>query len=370
MGRERPGIEARGKAIRITFSYLGQRCRETIRIPPTQRNLKYAELKRAEILYQIQIGAFTYGDHFPNSANARLGRRRSDLTVKQGTESWMKGRVLKRSTRRGYEVSIRNYILPQLGNRALRSILPSELDQWRAKLASTQKPKTVNNALIILRGAFELAHADGVLKNNPAARMRNVVVSRKSEADPFDPAELKAIFTRLSGQELNVFEFWVLTGLRSGEIRALDWKSIDWVNKQAHVHASTTLSEETDTKTHSERFVKLGTRAVAVLERQKAHSLLAGGKVFLDGAEPWTADHLLHRRWTRACKLGGVRHRPPKQLRHTYASSALSAGENPYFVMEQLGHSSFQMMERHYGKWMKSVNPTAGDAFEKVAARF
>lgn len=63
-----------------------------------------------------------------------------------------------------------------------------------------------------------------------------------------------------------------------------------------------------------------------------------------------------------------MRARPPKQLRHTYASMTLSAGEPALFVMNQLGHSSLVMLERHYAKWMPRANETAGKGFAAIAS--
>lgn len=40
----------------------------------------------------------------------------------------------------------------------------------------------------------------------------------------------------------------------------------------------------------------------------------------------------------RALRKAGVRYRYPYQMRHTFASQALSAGENAMWVARQMGH--------------------------------
>ena len=41
------GVRARGaKGIEIDFYYLGQRCRETVKILPTKANMRFAQRKR------------------------------------------------------------------------------------------------------------------------------------------------------------------------------------------------------------------------------------------------------------------------------------------------------------------------------------
>ncbi|BFO55298.1 hypothetical protein AVXHC19_21010 [Acidovorax sacchari] len=43
----------------------------------------------------------------------------------------------------------------------------------------------------------------------------------------------------------------------------------------------------------------------------------------------------------------------PCQVRHTYASTLLTAGHNPWYVAAQLGHEDVQMVFRTYGKFIR-----------------
>lgn len=51
-------------------------------------------------------------------------------------------------------------------------------------------------------------------------------------------------------------------------------------------------------------------------------------------------------------KRAKVRYRSPYQARHTYASSMLTAGQNPWYVAQQLGHVDVEMVFRVYGKFI------------------
>ena len=375
MGRERQpatGIEERGDSIRITFHYQGKRCRETLRLAPNAKNLRYAELKRNQILYEIEIGSFNYGDHFPKSKNKTMVRRKTNLTLQEGINNWLGTRILAKSTRAGYEKSVRNYIPAELRGRAMRSILPSELATLRATLAQEQAPKTVNNALIPLRGAFELAHGDGLVKADPTVRLANVKVPRISKADPFTPEELVKLLAKAEPAARNFYEFWALSGVRGGEIIALEWRDVDWLGSRIHVQRSVVLKEAKDPKTQLERFVQLDPAAIAALKRQQALTGLAGAHIFINPGtgKPWDHNRTIGTRWERLCKKAQIRHRPPGQLRHTYASIALSAGERPFFVATQLGHTSLQMLELHYAKWMREAAMQAGSSFAAVAQKF
>ena len=371
MGGTREGIEARGKGIRVTFRWNGERCRETLKIPATEKNLRFAELLRSQILYEIQIGTFDYGKHFPNSIRARQRQRKSEMTVSQAVDTWLKTRVITATTRNRYRRIIAAHIDgdADIGPRPIATVLRSELELKRAGLARRLRPKTVNNILIPLRGAFEMAHGDGVITSNPAASLVNVLNPRRSGADPFTPDELAALQAAIQPPERYLVQFAWATGMREGELFGLQWHDIDWQKRTAHVRGALVEGKDEDTKTKRDRRVALSQRAVEALTAMKAHTYLAGGTIFLnpDTGAPYSHAVVWYRKWKRACTRAKVRFRPPKQLRHTYASMALSAGEPPLFVMHQLGHGSLTMLERHYAEWMPTANITAGAGFDALA---
>lgn len=48
----------------------------------------------------------------------------------------------------------------------------------------------------------------------------------------------------------------------------------------------------------------------------------------------------------------GIKYRNPYQIRHTYASTLLTAGANPWYVASQLGHEDVEIVFRTYGKFI------------------
>ncbi|CTW73520.1 integrase [Escherichia coli] len=48
--------------------------------------------------------------------------------------------------------------------------------------------------------------------------------------------------------------------------------------------------------------------------------------------------------WDAAIKRAGLRHRKSYQSRHTYACWSLTAGANPAFIANQMGHADAQMV--------------------------
>ncbi|EGB5750154.1 tyrosine-type recombinase/integrase, partial [Escherichia coli] len=64
----------------------------------------------------------------------------------------------------------------------------------------------------------------------------------------------------------------------------------------------------------------------------------------------------INRTWESALKRAKIRHRKAYQSRHTYACWALTAGANPNFIANQMGHANAQMVYNVYGAWMKDNN--------------
>ena len=64
---------------------------------------------------------------------------------------------------------------------------------------------------------------------------------------------------------------------------------------------------------------------------------------------------------TPLCKRATVPYRNPYQTRHTFASTRLTEGHNPYWLASQLGHEDVEMVFKVYGKWIpenfKAKNP-------------
>lgn len=375
MGKQRgsTGVEERAGSLRITFHYRGERCRETLKIPPTPGNKKYAANLRGQILAEIAQGTFDYGRHFPESSRAPLSSRSAGRQLRQVAEVWEQTLTVAASTRKAYLKYLRNHILPAFGGRAIDSILQSELEVFRAQLAADYRPKTVNQILLVLRGIFDLAEGDGLLDRNPARRIKNVRNARHSVADPFTPAELALLLTKAQERDPalhNMLDLWWVTGLRPSELIALRWGDVDWTYNRLHICRGAVDNEITDGKTHSERFVDVHPRGMAALQRQKAATFLAGAEVFLGATgRPMGDCQMLSNRVHRLYAATGVRTRAPYQFRHTFASMMLSSREPPLFVAKQMGHGSLTMLERHYARWMETAAWSCfDDAVQAVAS--
>lgn len=106
------------------------------------------------------------------------------------------------------------------------------------------------------------------------------------------------------------------------------------------------------------------------LMAQRQHTYFEGGAIFHNPRTnaAWKLNKAFPEHyWKPLLKEAEVHYRQPYQLRHTYASTMLSSGENIHWLARQMGHRDATMILRTYGKWIPDVDPSAGSKAEEVA---
>lgn len=379
-GRPRPARELvypRGVSIRkfkteeriqIAFSFRRTECRELL--PPgsiTQTALHYAGGLRAEILRKIAEGTFHYPDYFPHSERAKQlegGRRvamrtlldkQLDLYERQHANG-----ALSPSTLDGYRKAINSQRMKFWDELPLGQVTPSKLRDWISALGVT--PKRARNLLTPLRSVFEDALNDELIDYNPFDRialgklLRQTTKASDYEVDPFASKERATLLEHARADERPMLQFWFNTGLRPGELMALRWAKIDWVGRKARIDRNLVAKTEKGPKTAAGiRDVELNDEAIAALIAQKSATFLAGEHVWNNPrtSAAWETDAQVRKTlWEPLCTRSGVRYRNPYQVRHTFASALLTAGANPWYVAQQLGHVDVQLVFRVYGKFI------------------
>ena len=160
------------------------------------------------------------------------------------------------------------------------------------------------------------------------------------------------------GEEVECyFGVGFFVGPRVSEHIELQWPDVDWRRGILRVQRAKVRKHTKETKTGRARNHELGSRARGYLERMRKHTQLKSPYVFLD---PITGNQHLddqtprRRYWEPTLKALGIRWREPKQMRHTYATTAIMAGANPNWVAKQMGNSP-RIMYKHYARWIEAT---------------
>lgn len=394
MGRGSGVRAASATSIELTFEYRGVRCREKLKLPPTAANIKFGINLKARIDHDIAVGAFDYAKYFPRSRRAKIFAAvpATVVTVGELLTEWLASvsKKLEPETFELYSRYVRTTWRPRFGAHLLVDLTAARLEEWIGE--QTTSRKRILNLLTPLRQALRFAvHPKKYVTVDPIARLQ---ITRppgiKPETiDPFAVAEIDAVTAVLEAARANMIQFWVWTGLRMGELIALSWNDIDFDRGVARVRMSARGSRRKSPKTQAGlRDVKLLPPALEALGRQKALSRLLHREIFLNpGAviryrdaggkwhtpvgdvverkpetvnQPWRNDKEIRKWWRRACAAAGVRYRPPKQLRHTYASWMLKFREEPLWISKQMGHADVSETLETYAKYIPSMSPDAG----------
>ncbi|NRR66551.1 tyrosine-type recombinase/integrase [Yersinia pestis] len=386
----------------------GQRVRENLGVPDTAKNRRMAGELRESVRYTIKIGNFNYAAQFPNSKQLhKFGVAQLNVTVSQLAEKWLALKVME-ITKNGISryrsyikicagiigeerlvSSITNEMVLSLRKELLTGFQIAGVHQKTRQLKKGRSVRTVNVYLSCFAAMMEFAVANGYIERSPFVGISPLKKS-KSEPDPLTRDEYARLMeVAPSLQVKNIWKLAVSTGMRHGEICALAWEDIDlkeWTlrsgRNMAVVHHFTPPKTESGNRT-----IKLTNSAIEALKEQMALTKMGKkikvdvhlrefGKIRKDDCTfvfsprlsarngkggDWYSPGVFSGTWNFALKKAGIRHRKAYETRHTFACWALSAGANPNFVANQMGHTSSQMVYSVYGKWMSENNSNQMD---------
>lgn len=391
------GVENHGGSLRIWFNFKGKRVRENLGVPDTVKNRKIAGELRTSVCFAIRTGSFDYAVQFPDSPNLKtFGVGKKELTVKELEVKWLELKQMEICSNafNRYESVVRN-VVPRIGeNRLISAVTKEELlyirkdlltgHQSRSKGKTPAKGRsvvTVNYYMTTIAGMFQFAADHGYLDANPFTGIKPLKKAR-AEPDPLSRDEFIRLIDACRHQQTkNLWSLAVYTGMRHGELVSLAWEDIDLKAGTITIRRNyTKLSEFTLPKTEAstDRVVHLIEPAIRILKNQaemtrmgKQHHIEVHLREFNRSVNhecTFVFNPQMVRRseqvgfvykvdsvgdsWDAAIKRAGIRRRKAYQSRHTYACWSLSAGANPSFIANQMGHASAQMVFNVYGAWM------------------
>jgi integrase len=341
----------------------GQWTRETLKIPPTPANERYAAKLVVQINRALAAGTFDYAEFFPDSKHAKQSAH--NLQFGDACDTWLKtkGRLATKTLdqyRNALEVWKGMFGKDTPIERLTHGTLAAKIGGYPWASA-----KLLNNYLICLRGVFKLAGREIKGLDNPMEGIEN----SKHQApppDPFTQDESALILADLRKHyDVRIwayFTFAFASGMRPEEMIALQWGDLDSRTGTIRVERARTADEVKPLKTYHARDVDLTDQALLAIKAMKEHTSMLGngnGPIFQNPVtrRPWhdersQRDHY----WRPALKRLGIRWRKPYNTRHTYATTALMAGVNPTYISRQMGHKSAKMLFQVYAKWIDGAD--------------
>ncbi|TYB81849.1 MAG: tyrosine-type recombinase/integrase [Kosmotoga sp.] len=366
------GVFVRGNTIWYRFNYNERQVRESTGLENTKENLEEAKFDFKRLKRQLKEDTFDYLKWFPNSPNLeKFGIQKEvpeeeipRIKFSELAEEWylrQKKLRLKNTTLKGYKSS-RKYAVEFFGDMYVHKIKRIDVEDYIIHLMDRElNNKTINNKLIAVRRILELAYDKELIEENPARRVKNLRVE-KSEIEPFTAEEVSLILNHAYKHYHRFYAFYAvlfLTGMRMGEVLAMKWQNVDFNRETYHVRERMTNGDLDTVKTvGSKRHVEFDEDGIVLeaLKEHKKYSFMKSDFIFLNqyGNEYTSSNHIKINVWEPMLKRLGLEYRIMYQARHTYAVLSLLAGDNINFICSQMGHASFEMLFRVYGRFIKN----------------
>ncbi len=263
------------------------------------------------------------------------------------------GRMAER-TRYEYSHQARCYILPAIGGRKLESVTRADIE----RLVEPMPGPTRNRVLAVVSRVFTLAEAWEwrAQHTNPARGIERAIErARDRVLTPDELGRLAGALDDLAEAHppaVAAIRVAALTGLRIGEVLAMQWEHIDFA-------AGRVILPETKTGRRSH---DLPSAALAVLAD---HPCINGNPwVFTYGrGVPVTYKHA-RAVFARAVQAAGLADCRLHDLRRTVMTSAAAAGVGTHVLRDLLGHKTTAMADRY----IRAVGNPVREAREQVGA--
>jgi integrase len=253
-------------------------------------------------------------------------------------------RANKRSHREDEQRSVT--LKAVFGEKHLRDIKPMMIETFkRERLATPTKhdkedrprprtPASVNRDLACLSKILSMAFDNELIDSNPMRRVRMLKESPSRERF-ITAEEEKRLFAQLTGRRdhlRSVVTIALNTGMRRGEILALQWEHVNFLARTIFIARS---------KTGRTRTIPMNDIVFKELIRLKQD---AGPKDFVfSNARTGVNIDSIKTGWRNACEKAGLVNLRFHDTRHTFATRLRANGIHEWDIRDLLGHASARM---------------------------
>ncbi|MCB9477218.1 MAG: tyrosine-type recombinase/integrase [Deltaproteobacteria bacterium] len=249
----------------------------------------------------------------------------------------------KPSTQRNKNYHIRVHLAPCFGHDDLHSITVERIEVLKATLLNKRLgAKSVNNVLGTLRTLLSTAVDWGYLDRSPMDRVKPLKTINAAP-DFFSRDEVAQFLASCRQHKPEWHDFFAtafLTGMRRGELLALQWKDIDFERGIIKVRRSIWNGLVTTPKGGKERVLPINPELRTILEGiHRSRSLFVFHQ---DNGQPLEGHHVQKALVPLRRKAGLRSSLRFHDMRHTFASHLVINGVSIRVVQELMGHSDIK----------------------------
>ena len=315
-------------------------------------------LKTARAKAREEVRVIREGESDPLE---RRRERRQAPTVADAVERFLtehcprrvaNGRMSPRTVH-DYGIQCRAKIIPAIGNRRVADVSRADVES----MVDTLRPIARNRVLALVSRIFTICeHWEWrPQRTNPARGIERSVETARDRV--LSPSELAALAAALSTSAANpaalaAIRFAAMTGLRIGEVLAVEWDHVQFESGRL-----TMPETKTGRRTHD--------IADPALELLAGLPRIAGNPyVFTSGRDAPVGYRLVRTVFQNAAKDAGLSDVRLHDLRRTVMTAAARSGCGTHTLRDLLGHKTSVMADRY----IRSTGEAVRDARQNVAA--
>jgi len=327
--------------------------------------------------------------HFPTRAAAKrweadqlAARERGQfldlsnkVTLADYAMQWAAGRPYRSTSAERVDSMLRNHLVAtSLGQRRLASVRTSEVQAWITERSLFLAPATLRLLMTLLKAVYNSAVLDRLVAVSPVVRI-SLPAYEPEKIVPLTVEQVEALADAVPDRCRAMVITQAGLGLRISELLGLRGEDILWLERfvkievQRDRHTMRLVAPKTP---RSRRKIPLPQVVAGALSQHIAkYPPAEDGAIFcMDNGEPWKQNHIHRRVMKPAVKRAGLRpSTTTHDLRHSYASWLLQAGESIVTVAERLGHSSATMVLKTYGHVVPDQEDRTRQAIDGLWAR-
>lgn len=325
---------------------------------------KRGQPKRKSLYGKTQREVVRQAQDLQNKLNLGMVAKHDRISLEAFAKLWLEFKKpdLKPSTYSVYKDAFKRFA--PLHKRQLDKISAAHIDAlYRQLLADGLSVTSIQITHRAVKSSFKQAIKWDMLTRNV---FDNVTLPRqqKKEMSVWDAQDITRFVAFAKGHRLYpLFHLALATGMRRGELLALEWSDVDFVARTVTVNRSAALergnvivqqpktaaSRRTIHVTEGEIEVLQGHRAKLERERQRLGEAWAyDSLVFPSQVGTYLVPRNVTRTFDHIIKQAGIQRIRFHDLRHTHASMLIKHKQDPKVISERLGHTNVAFTQNTY----------------------